>query len=297
MFSKFLLQLKVLMARLPIPGSDEDAWGEILNEYLDVSHTSSGDIKQDAVGANQIQDGSITSAQIADGTIVNVDISGSAAISQSKIANLSSDLSGKQPLDADLTAIAGLAPANDDLIQRKSGAWTNRTPAQLKTDLSLAKTDVGLGNVDNTSDANKPISTATQTALDGKVAKDSTVTSNPSAPLVVHRRQFGVQSSDQDIMQFYAGTTPTLTGWINEWGGYRGMPYFNWDAVVRVVAHATQTGNIIEYQNNARDTTLWGIDKDGYTVMKSVKMAPVLVLGAADPVPANTPVGTVIIRT
>lgn len=35
--------------------------------------------------------------------------------------------------------------------------------------VSLAKGDVGLANVDNTSDANKPISTATQTALDGKV--------------------------------------------------------------------------------------------------------------------------------
>lgn len=33
------------------------------------------------------------------------------------------------------------------------------------------KTDVGLGNVDNTSDANKPVSTATQTALDGKVTR------------------------------------------------------------------------------------------------------------------------------
>jgi hypothetical protein len=32
----------------------------------------------------------------------------------------------------------------------------------------LDKTDIGLGNVDNTSDANKPISTATQTALDLK---------------------------------------------------------------------------------------------------------------------------------
>ena len=32
----------------------------------------------------------------------------------------------------------------------------------------LTKSDVGLGNVDNTSDANKPISTATQTALDLK---------------------------------------------------------------------------------------------------------------------------------
>lgn len=35
----------------------------------------------------------------------------------------------------------------------------------------VTKGDVGLGNVDNTADANKPISTATQTALDGKVDK------------------------------------------------------------------------------------------------------------------------------
>lgn len=34
----------------------------------------------------------------------------------------------------------------------------------------LTKSDIGLGNVDNTSDANKPISIATQAALDGKSA-------------------------------------------------------------------------------------------------------------------------------
>lgn len=54
------------------------------------------------------------------------------------------DLSGTyQPLDSDLTAIAGLSPSNDDIIQRKAGAWTNRTMAQLKADLSL-------NNVENT---------------------------------------------------------------------------------------------------------------------------------------------------
>lgn len=36
--------------------------------------------------------------------------------------------------------------------------------------VDLTKADVGLGNVDNTSDADKPISTATQTALNGKQA-------------------------------------------------------------------------------------------------------------------------------
>lgn len=88
-----------------------------------------------------------------------------------------------QPSDSDLTAIAAITPTNDDIIQRKSGAWTNRTMAQLKTDLVLAKADVGLGNVDNTSDVNKPISTATQTALDLKASLVSpALTGVPTAP-------------------------------------------------------------------------------------------------------------------
>jgi len=40
-----------------------------------------------------------------------------------------------------------------------------------KTFATLNKTAVALGNVDNTSDANKPVSTATQTALDAKTNK------------------------------------------------------------------------------------------------------------------------------
>ena len=39
-----------------------------------------------------------------------------------------------------------------------------------KTFQTLDKTAVGLSNVDNTSDADKPVSTATQTALDGKAS-------------------------------------------------------------------------------------------------------------------------------
>lgn len=38
---------------------------------------------------------------------------------------------------------------------------------------SVTASDVGLGNVDNTSDANKPVSTAQQTALDGKASISS----------------------------------------------------------------------------------------------------------------------------
>ena len=60
-------------------------------------------------------------------------------------------------------------------------AGTTGTPedvavATLKTDLVLVKGDVGLGNVDNTSDANKPVSSATQTALDLKVTGNIGIT-------------------------------------------------------------------------------------------------------------------------
>lgn len=83
-------------------------------------------------------------------------------------ATMTTALSGKQASDQDLTDIAALTPTNNDVLQRKAGAWTNRTPAQVKTDLSLVKGDVGLGNVDNTADSAKPVSTAQQTALDLK---------------------------------------------------------------------------------------------------------------------------------
>lgn len=85
-------------------------------------------------------------------------------------------LDAKQPLDADLTTIAGLTATTDNFLQSASSAWASRTPAQAKTSLALVKGDVGLGNVDNTSDANKPVSTATQTALDNKQPLDADLT-------------------------------------------------------------------------------------------------------------------------
>ena len=78
-----------------------------------------------------------------------------------------------QPLDGDLSVIAGLSASNDDIVQRKAGAWVNRTPAQFKADLVLVKADVGLGNLDNLQQ--QPID-ATLTALAGlTVAADKLI--------------------------------------------------------------------------------------------------------------------------
>lgn len=60
---------------------------------------------------------------------------------------------------------AGLTATNDGTTSADVQSVAGKTGA-----VTLDKGDVGLGNVDNTSDANKPVSTATQTALDGKLA-------------------------------------------------------------------------------------------------------------------------------
>lgn len=62
----------------------------------------------------------------------------------------------------------------------------NITFAAFKALLSLVKGDVGLGNVDNTSDANKPVSTAQQTALDLKAPLTGAALVNPSASIPTH---------------------------------------------------------------------------------------------------------------
>ena len=71
------------MSRLPTPGGDDGSWGDILNDFLEVSHNSDGTLK------------------------------------------------------------------------------------------ASVKAGIGLGNVDNTSDADKPVSTATQTALNAKADTSS----------------------------------------------------------------------------------------------------------------------------
>jgi len=69
-----------------------------------------------------------------------------------------------QPLDSDLTAIAALTTTS-----------FGRAFLAL-ADAAAARTAIALGNVDNTSDVNKPISTATQTALNSKQPLDATLT-------------------------------------------------------------------------------------------------------------------------
>jgi hypothetical protein len=71
------------------------------------------------------------------------------------------------------------APSDHTLLSNigtNSHAQIDSHIASTSNPHGVTKTQIGLGNVDNTSDANKPISTATQTALDAKVDENAPIT-------------------------------------------------------------------------------------------------------------------------
>ncbi len=192
------------MARLPKPGGDNGSWGDILNDYLSQALDTDGTIKDNAVTANTIAPNSVTNAaiasdavtavSIADGTITNAQLA-DGTIQEAKLAPAVQAKIDAATGTADWSAItnkpAVIAAGTDQATARSSiGAGTSNlilgtTSSTAKAgDYAPTKSDVGLGNVDNTSDANKPLSTAMQTALNLKLNSadlDSQTASNIAA--------------------------------------------------------------------------------------------------------------------
>ena len=107
------------------------------------------EFKKINAGSNKI---TITDDVVNNEVDVNVVEANVTGIPQSAVTNLITDLTSKQS-----TLVSGI---NIKTIEGQSILGSGN--------IDLTKNDVGLSNVDNTSDINKPISTATQTALDLK---------------------------------------------------------------------------------------------------------------------------------
>ncbi|HVW22984.1 MAG TPA: hypothetical protein VHB51_00650 [Candidatus Saccharimonadales bacterium] len=168
------------MTRLPQPGGDNNIWGDLLNDFLNVEHNSDGTLKNVARPADLIpkldksggtMTGSLTLAgdpssalqaatkQYVDG----VAVSGApdATTTTKGIVQLAGDLAG--------TAAAPTVPGLSGKEPTIAAGTNSQYYRGDKTWQTLDKTAVGLSNVDNTSDLNKPISTATQNALNTKL--------------------------------------------------------------------------------------------------------------------------------
>lgn len=138
--------------------------GDIYDEYVWVSSTSSyekignTDIDLSAYSTTAEMNAAIASALAAYYTKTEMDTALAGKVDKVNGKGLSTN----DYTDAEKTKLAGIeAGAEVNTVTSVAG----QTGA-----VTLTKSDVGLGNVDNTSDLNKPVSTATQTALDAKQA-------------------------------------------------------------------------------------------------------------------------------
>lgn len=163
---------------------------------------------------------------------------------------IQTQLDGKQPLDSDLTSIAGLSPSNDDIIQRKSGSWANRTMAQLKTDLSLAKADVGLGNVDNTSDSTKNSATATLT--NKRITKRVGTTTSSATPTI---------NTDNVDMYIITAQTEAITSFTTNLSGTPTQGQTLWIAITGTASRAITWGASFEASTIPLPTTTDGTNR------------------------------------
>jgi hypothetical protein len=124
---------------------------------------------------------------------------------------------------------------------------------------TITKAQLGLGNVDNTSDLNKPISTATQTALDGKAPATAIASSNFTA--VIGTRYI---------------TTATLTV-TDPTGTAVGQSYEvligNGNCTIGGVVYAPSRIEIIRYYNGSAWTTLAPILTQNLTLNGTANVA------------------------
>lgn len=120
---------------------------------------------------------------------------------------------------------------NGTITIQKNGTnvdtFTTNQSSNKTVNITMSKSDVGLGNVDNTSDANKPISTATQAALDDKAdASDiggvKTVTGNPLTL---------TDGSETYADELFVDLEPIqdLHGYDKPWVGGAGKNLFNYE--------------------------------------------------------------------
>ena len=152
----------------------------------------------------------------------------------STITSLQSSLDAKAPLDSPTftgTVTAPTVVSTDNTAKVattafvKSQGYLTSSSAGLVTsvaartgDVVLVKADVGLSNVDNTSDLNKPVSTATQGSLNAKADLVSpTFTGTVTLP---SNTSIGTVSSVE--LGYLDGVTSSIQGQINSLSGASG---------------------------------------------------------------------------
>ena len=127
--------------------------------------------------ANTSNPHSVTKAQVGLSNVPNTDFTAAVAANTAKLTADTANVTAAGALmDSEVTNLAQVkAFSSSDYATSAQGTASSSHIANTSNPHSVTKTQVGLGNVDNTSDVNKPISTATQTALNAKANASGTV--------------------------------------------------------------------------------------------------------------------------
>jgi uncharacterized protein (TIGR02145 family) len=178
------------------------------------------------------------------------------------VSGVDKNMVGLGSVDNTSDANKPVSTATQTALNGKENTISSGTTGQYyrgdKTFQTLDKSVVGLGNVDNTSDANKPVSTATQTALNLKVNIADT-----ASMLSSYLRKLDTVSLSNRINNAGLPTTGNATGNIMYWNG---------SAWVRLPAGSNGqilqiNGGILEWTNPAfvcGESKLWDIDGNTY---------------------------------
>ena len=161
---------------------------KILDSNITTAKINDGAVEESKIATGavtelKIADGSVTSAKIANGTIVDGDISAVAAIAQSKIDGLTSDLAAKA-LDADLdahisatTSVHGIADTS--VLATDSEVAAAQTAAESFATSAVSTHNLDTTNVHGIADTSKLVTTDAQsTTLDGALVVQGDLTVN-----------------------------------------------------------------------------------------------------------------------
>lgn len=183
------------------------------------------------------------------------------------------------------TTEAGFMSATDKtkLNSVETGAQVNTvTSVATKTGaVTLVKGDVGLGNVDNSSDVNKPVSTAQQTALNLKAGLASpTFTGVPLAPTAAP----GTSTTQIATTAFVSAST--------------GLPLTGGTLTGQVVGTQARMGGFIDkYLNNATATGTVNLACGTQSVFNlTLTGATTLAISTMPTFTANSEILTIVVR-
>lgn len=300
------------MPRLPQPGADQGTWGDVLNDYLLTAHAADGSLKLDSVAEAQLSPTVRTKLNATAGPQGPKGDTGAAGAQGPKGDTGATGATGPQgpagATGADSTVPGPQGPQGDKGDKGDTGAAgpAGADGASGAQGPQGNKGDTGATGVPGTTDynalTNKP-TIPTTAAQVGAVASSATFSSTVAAPLQKTSLNFTLDTSSSDLSQVYLNSKKI--SWRNEWGALRGTSPYTWgDSLVRAVRDDTDgvtAGNAVELQDRrtgAGSNIMWGRRwTDGALVRNGIKMADSIVLGSTDPVPANLPAGTIIVRT